>query len=98
MCIAHPVRVHRPKISTTGAKNSKSVLSALPTFRISEIGLGCIPVWIFQRVELRLFARNSNLRCWQVYKQVKARYNQVDGDAGFNQIRWWQKLEPGDKK
>ena len=63
-----------------------------------QIGLGCIPVWIFQRVELRLFARNSNLRCWQVYKQVKARRNQVDGDAGFNQIRWWQKLEPGDKK
>ena len=33
-----------------------------------------------------------------MYKQVKARCNQVDGDAGFNQIRWWQKLEPGDKK
>ena len=32
---AHPVRVHRPKISTAGAKNSTSMLTALTTFRIS---------------------------------------------------------------
>ena len=33
---AHPVRVHRPKISTAGAKNSTSVFTALTTFRISD--------------------------------------------------------------
>ena len=32
---AHPVRVHRPKISTAGTKNSTSVFTALTTFRIS---------------------------------------------------------------